>query len=117
MAKIMIALYVLATSFALIFLKLGSASGAPFSFANHRPQLNLGWYSSAGFVLYGTSFLIYTYLISKYNLGYILPLVTAFVYIAIFVASYFIFHEIFTAVKILGIILIFTGVILLNIKS
>jgi drug/metabolite transporter (DMT)-like permease len=117
MAKIIIALYVLATSFALIFLKLGSASGAPFTYVNHRPQFNLTWYNSLGFILYGISFLIYTYLISKYDLGYILPLVTAFVYIAIFIASYFIFHEVFTATKILGIVLIFTGLIFLNLKK
>lgn len=117
MGKIIIALYVLATSFALIFLKLGSGSGAPFSFVNSKLHLNLGWYSSAGFVLYGISFLLYTYLISKYDLGYILPLVTAFVYIGIFIASYFIFNEVFTATKIFGIALIFTGLVFLNLKQ
>ena len=117
MTKIIIALYVLATSLALIFLKLGSASGAPFTFANNRPHLNLGWYSSAGLALYVASFLFYTYLISKYDLGYILPLVTAFVYIAIFVASYFIFHEIFTVAKVLGIAFILVGLVFLNLKK
>lgn len=117
MSKIIITLYVLATSLALIFLKLGSASGAPFSFVNSRLHFNLGWYSSAGLILYVASFLFYTYLISKYDLGYILPLVTAFVYIAIFVASYFIFQEVFTATKVLGIILILAGLVFLNIKS
>ncbi len=117
MAKIIIALYVLATSLALIFLKLGSASGAPFAYANNRLHFNLGWYSSAGLVLYAISFLIYTYLISKYDLGYILPLVTAFVYLTIFIASYFIFHEIFTTTKVLGIVLILAGLVFLSIKS
>lgn len=117
MAKIIIGLYVLATSLALIFLKLGSGSGAPFTFANSRVHFNLGWYSSAGLILYGASFLFYTFLISKYDLGYILPLVTAFVYIAIFIASYLIFHEIFTVTKVVGIVLILTGVVFLNLKK
>ncbi|HSW85279.1 MAG TPA: hypothetical protein VLF79_01530 [Candidatus Saccharimonadales bacterium] len=117
MAKLIIALYVITTSLALIFLKLGSSSGAPITFANSRPQLNLGWYSSSGLLLYIISFLLYTYLISRYDLGYILPLVTAFVYIAIFVASYFIFHEVFTVFKIAGITLILIGIVLLNFKK
>jgi drug/metabolite transporter (DMT)-like permease len=116
-AKIIIALYVLATSLALVFLKLGSASGAPLAFSNGRLHFNLGWAASAGFVLYGLSFVLYTFLISKYDLGYILPLATAFVYIAIFLASYFIFHEAFTAFKIVGIVLIMSGLVFLNLKK
>jgi multidrug transporter EmrE-like cation transporter len=108
---------VFATSFALIFLKLGSSAGAPFTYANGRPHLNLGWYNSAGLVLYVVSFLVYTFLIAKYDLGYILPLVTGFVYVAIFVASYFIFHENFTATKIVGIAMILAGLVFLNLKS
>jgi drug/metabolite transporter (DMT)-like permease len=116
-SKILIALYVLATSLALIFLKLGSGSGAPFAYTNNRFHFNLNWYISSAIILYGTSFLIYTYLISKYDLGYIIPLATAFVYVAIVTASYFIFHEIFTTAKILGIVLIVIGLVLLNLKK
>lgn len=117
MAKLFIAAYVLATSLALIFLKLGTTIGAPITFANNKLHLNLGWYSTFGIILYGTSFLIYTYLISKYDLGYIIPLATAFVYIAIFIASYIIFKEAFTPIKILGILLIMSGLIVLNLKK
>lgn len=113
----MIALYVIATSLALIFLKLGAGSGAPFTFTNNKPHVNLGWYSTSGIILYGISFLLYTYLISKYDLGYIIPLATAFVYIAIFVSSYFIFKEVFTPIKILGIALIMCGLVFLNLKK
>lgn len=117
MAKIIIALYVLATSSALVVLKLGAKAGAPVQFINNRLHFNLNPYVILGIALYGTSFLIYIYLISKYDLGYIIPLTTAFVYILIFFASFAIFNEAFTAMKIIGIVLIVAGLIFLNIKK
>lgn len=109
--------YTIATSLALIFLKLGSANGAPFSIMDNKIHLNLGFYIISGIALYGISFLIYTFLISKYDLGYIIPVSTALVYIFIFAASFFIFKEVFTAVKIVGIFLILGGLVLLNLNK
>lgn len=111
---IFIALYVLATSSGLILLKLSTASGFPVALVDGRLSFNFNLLSVIGIVLYGLSFLLYFYLISKFNLGYIIPLTTALVYIMIFVASYFVFHEVFTILKITGITLIIGGLILLN---
>jgi len=116
-SKIIIALYVLATSFALIALKLGTKGGAPVYLLDSKLHFNINPYAVIGITLYGTSFLLYTYLIAKYDLGYIIPLATAFVYIFIFAASFFIFKENFTLVKIIGILLITIGIVILNIKK
>lgn len=116
MSKVIIALYVLATSLALVALKYGTKAGAPVHFIDNKLQFNLNFYTVTGVALYGLSFAVYIYLISKYDLGYIIPLATAFVYIVIFIASYFIFHEVFTLLKIVGISLIILGLVLLNIK-
>lgn len=115
MAKIILLFYVLTTSLALVFLKLGTDNGAPVNFNGGKLQFNLNLMSMLGIFLYGTSFLLYTYLISKFDLGYIIPFATAFVYVTIFIASYFIFNEAFTLPKILGIVLILGGLVLLNI--
>lgn len=117
MAKLLIALYVLTTSSALIALKWGAKAGALVSYAGDKVHLNLNVYSVSGIGLYGFSFLLYTFLISKYELGYIIPLTTAFVYILIFSGSYFIFRENFTLFKIIGIILILSGLVFLNFKG
>ena len=117
MSKILIALYVLTTSSALVVLKWGAQSGAPAQFINNKLHLNLNPYVVTGIALYGTSFLLYTYLISKYDLGYIIPVTTAFVYVLIFLASFVVFKEVFTVIKIMGIALILGGVILLNINK
>ena len=112
-----IGLYVLVTASALVVLKLGAKAGAPAEFMNGRIHFNLNLYVLTGIVLYGTSFLLYIYLISKYDLGYIIPLTTALVYALIFIASFIIFNEAFTAFKVAGITLIVTGLIFLNIKG
>ena len=117
MGKILIALYVLTTSSALVILKLGAKTGLPFNFVEGKLHLNITIYTITGVLLYGLSFLTYIYLVSKYDLGYIIPLTAALVYTLIFTASFFIFKEVFTAVKVMGILLIIGGLILLNIKK
>lgn len=114
MSKLIIALYVVITSLGLIVLKLGTNSGSPVSFTNHKLALNINPYIISGILLYGVSFVLYIYLISRYDLGYIIPLAAAFVYILIFVASYFVFHEVFTPLKIMAIAFIVLGLVLLN---
>ena len=117
MSKIILILYVIATSSALILLKLGTSEGSPIKFANSRPQLALNPLTALGITLYGVSFLMYMYLVSGHDLGYIIPITTGLVYIIIFTASYFIFHEVFTLSKVLAITLIFAGLLLLNFKK
>lgn len=109
--------YIITTSLGLITLKLGSEKGAPISVLDGRLLFNLTPLNVLGFVLYAASFILYTYLIAKNDLGYIIPITTALVYVIIFVASYFIFKESFTIYKILGISLIVMGLALLNFRS
>lgn len=115
--KIILTLYVIATVLALVLVKLGTQTGFPVSYGNHRVQLNLNLQSVAGIILYGFSFVMYIYLISKHDLGYIIPLVSAFVYILIFIASTIVFKEVYTVTKIIGIAFILLGLTLLNIKK
>lgn len=116
MSNIIIGLYVLTTSIALIVLKLGAKDGAPAQFIDGRLHFNITLLTVSGVVFYGISFLLYVYLISKFDLGYIIPLVTALVYVLIFVASFFIFHEVFTIAKVFAIALILVGLAILNMK-
>ena len=101
----------------LILLKLGSINEPLISFASNVLKLNANFYSIAGIILYGLSFVLYTYLISKFDLGFIIPVTTALVYFLIFIASFLIFKETFTIMKIVAISMIIFGVILLNINK
>lgn len=117
MSKLAVPLFVLITSSALILMKLGTRNGAPIQYLDNRLHLNLNAFTIGGVLLYGCSFLLYTYLLSKYELGYIIPLTTALVYTIIFVASHVIFHEQFTLIKVVAIVFIMSGLALLNFKS
>ena len=117
MSKLLIALYVIITSLALIVIKLSSKESSPISVINNKLHFNISLLAITGIMLYGISFMLYMYLISKFDLGYIIPLTAAFVYILIFTASYFIFKESFTIMKIIGIALIVLGLIFLNLKK
>ena len=116
MNKIFLTLYVLTTVAALIILKLGTTSGLPVAYIDHKLQFNFNFYVVLGILLYGLSFVTYVYLISKNDLGYIIPIAAAFVYILMFSASAIIFKEVFTITKIVGIGFIVLGLIFLNIN-
>lgn len=116
-SNLLLPVYILITSSALIVLKLGSKDGALAQIIDGKLHLNLGFYTLLGVFLYGLSFITYTYLLSKHDLGYIIPLTTALVYIVIFTASFIIFKETFTLVKVFGIVLILAGLAMLNVKA
>ncbi len=117
MSAVLIIAYVLATSLGLILIKLGATSGAPIAIVEHSLKFNLNPSIIFGVFFYILSFALYTYLLSKYDLGFIVPLTTALVYGLVFLASYFVFHETFTLIKVAAISLIIFGVILLNINK
>lgn len=114
---ILIIAYVLSTSSGLVLLKLGSTNGAPISIVNNALSFNFNSISILGLSLYALSFILYTYLISKFDLGFIIPITTAIVYVMIFFASFMIFKEAFSILKIIAISLIIFGVILLNLNK
>ena len=113
----LIGLYVVATSAALVLLKLSSKDGPLLEITNGKLDLNITTYAIFGITLYGFSFLLYIYLIAKFDLGYIIPLTTALVYVLIFFSSYAVFKESFTILKVMGILLIFIGIVFLNFKK
>lgn len=106
--------YVLLTSSALIVIKLGVQAGRKsFSLLG----FNFNYWFILGIIIYGISFLLYIYLISKFDLGFIIPLLAAFVYIFVFAGAFFILHEEFTLLKIAAITLILIGIILLSVSG
>ncbi len=95
-------------------LKFGSRYHTSLNFTKFFVGVELSWASLFGVFLYGLSFLLYIYLISKYELSYLFPMLTAMTYLGILAASILVFHESFSTIKMLGSLLVFAGVILLN---
>lgn len=108
--------YVLTTAMGLILLKLGTKNSKIFEYVDGRLSLDIGIASLFGIVLYFISFMLYIILISKFDLGFIIPLTTGLVYTIIFISSFILFNETFSIIKIVGILSIFIGVTLLSIS-
>jgi drug/metabolite transporter (DMT)-like permease len=108
-------IYVLTTAGGLVLIKIGSMHGAIVELIGGRIVFNISLLNALGVFLYAISFVLYTFLIAKHNLGYIIPLTTGLVYIIIFIASFFIFKEPFSVLKLIAIVMILCGVALLNI--
>jgi len=110
-----IAIYVLVASAALVAMKFAAMTGeTPIDFVGQKVVVHFNGLFLVGVFLYGVSFTLYTYLIAKYDLSFIVPLTTALVYVVVFTASFFILKETFSATKIVAIVMIVAGVILLN---
>lgn len=111
---ILILFYAFIAVSGMTMLKLGTQSHMALKITKYFVGLEFSWTSLCGIFLYGLSFLLYMYLISKYELSYLFPMLTAITYVGILVASLFVFHEPYSMSKILGSLLIFLGVVLLN---
>jgi drug/metabolite transporter (DMT)-like permease len=116
-SNIILALYVISATCALLVLKLGTAAGLPISYSENQLHFNINAYIIFGFILYGLSFLTYMYLVATNDLGYIIPLAASFVYILLFIGSFFLFKEVFTLGKILGIVFILVGIVVLSVNK
>jgi multidrug transporter EmrE-like cation transporter len=117
MSTISLVLYILFSTSGLIAIKLGSEKSTFLEVVGGKVSINTNPFLLLGILFYGISFFLFTYLVAKNDLGYIIPLTTAIVYILIFIASFLIFKETFTPLKIVAITMIILGVILLNLNK
>lgn len=70
-----------------------------------------------GFLVYGISFLLYTILLSKFDLSFISPITTGTVYVLLMVTAFIFFREPITFNKITGSLLIIVGILFMVVKK
>lgn len=114
---ILIAVYIILTIGGVVLFKLGTQKDFLVSIATGIFTLKISLISIIGLVCYLCSFFMYMFLISKFDLTYIVPVTTGIVQVATFVLAIMIFKEIVTVSKVVATGLILIGVILLNIKK
>lgn len=69
-----------------------------------------------GIVCYGLSFLLYIFLLNKFDLSFISPITIGVVYVLLMITAIVFFSEHFTVLKIIGCILILVGVVMVLIS-
>ena len=114
---ILIAVYIILTIGGVVLFKLGTQKDFLVSIATGIFTLKISLMSIIGLVCYLCSFLMYMFLISKFDLTYIVPVTTGIVQVATFVLAIMIFKESVAVSKVVATGLILIGVILLNIKK
>ena len=113
---ISIIIYLILTVGGLILVKLGSDT-INLSIVNGTFNFAMGIKAIVGFLCYIASFIIYTfYIIRKFDLSYIYPIITGITQVLVILASVFILKEHISIPAIIGIVLIIIGIFCLNIK-
>ena len=114
---ILIVFYIILTIAGVVLFKLGTQKDFLVSIATGVFTLKISLMSIIGLVCYLCSFLMYMFLISRFDLTYIVPVTTGIVQVATFVLAIIIFKESVTVSKGVATGLILIVVILLNIKK
>lgn len=78
--------------------------------------LGMSIVSGIGFVCYLGSFLLFTRVITMFDLSYIYPIVTGIVQILTLVASAVVFKENMSIQSVIGAIIVIAGIIIMNFK-
>lgn len=107
------ALYILLSCSGLVLFKIGSKAGMSIGVSAGAFSLKISLISLGGMLCYITSFLLYLFLVSKFDLTKIYPVTTGAIFIGIMVASVIFLNESVHWQQILGSVLILAGIILL----
>lgn len=77
-------------------------------------NIALSKWALLGILCYGFSFLIYLCVISKFELGVIIPIIGGVINILILLVSYFILRESLSTCSIIGAVVISIGIVIMN---
>lgn len=97
--------------------KLGSQQAMNIELTRAAFAMQMSWLSLLGLGMYVCSFLIYLGLVSRMQLGYLMPVTSAIVYIFTMFTSLLIFKEEYSPAQLAGVLLILFGVVLMNMKK
>lgn len=116
MQIISIIIYLILTVGGLLLVKMGSDS-ITLAITNGVFNFSMGIKAILGFLCYIASFIIYTfYIVRKFDLSYIYPIITGITQILVILAGVFILKEHISVPAIIGIVMIIIGIFCLNIK-
>lgn len=116
MKYLLCAVYVLFSVSGLTLIKLGSTEAAGSSFLIPFIHMRITLLSLAGIFCYGISFCLYMGVVSKFDLGIIIPILGGIVNILILAVSWWILKENLTFNSVLGAIIIIVGIVVMNIN-
>lgn len=112
---ILVILYILLTITGLVLMKLGGNTGS-ILIENMSFSFTMNFISLIGFISYILSFLLFTNIVVKFDLSYIMPITSGLIQVLTLLSGFFIFNEIISTKGIIGASLVICGIIVMNIK-
>jgi len=112
---VMLAIYFILTVSGVILMKVGATNPLTISFKDGF-NFSVGWVSFLGYTIYIISFFLWTRIVLKFDLSYIVPICTGIVQVLTMTAAVFILKEQFKPMSLIGVALIIIGIVFLNIK-
>lgn len=117
MKSILFIVYMATSVCGISLIKAGEAQPLSVSFTNGSLRLSAGFVTIMGLLSYLVSFIVYTKLLTLYDLSYFVPVAMAISQVLILVIALVFFKEQITIYKTIGIALLLIGVIFLNVKK
>lgn len=117
MQILLVIIYLVLTVSGLILYKLGANQEFLFTITHGIFNVKMSIISFIGLLCYIGSFLLYLFILPKFNLSYIMPIMSAISYIGIFVLSIIILKEKVTTAGIIGSIIILIGILIMNLET
>lgn len=113
--NILVIVYVILTLLGLVLMKFGGNTGT-INFAQGDFSFSMNLVSLLGFVSYIASFLLFTNIVIKFELSYIMPITAGMIQVLTLISGYIIFNEEISLNGIIGVSLVIIGIIIMNIK-
>lgn len=113
---IKIALYALFSSMGLVFLKLGTKQGLYVVFERQAFSFHMNYIAVLGMCFYIAGFLLSLSIMKETDLNFFYSVSVGFVYICVCLLSYVLLQEAISVSKIVGMCLILSGIIIINIS-
>lgn len=111
---ILLMFYVICTVGGLILFKYGANQNFAVGFVNKSLNININIFSIIGLVLYLCSFVLYMFVLSKYDITYIMPIISVFTTIGIYFLAIIVLNEAFSWYRFIGTVVILGGAMLVN---
>ena len=113
--SILVVIYIILTLVGLVLMKFGGNTGT-INFSNFDLNFSMSFVSLLGFISYIASFLLFTNIVVKFNLSYIMPITSGLIQVFTLISGFLIFKETITIKGILGAFIIIIGIIVMNLK-
>lgn len=112
----LVSIYVVLSVLGLVLMKLGGNTGN-FEFGKDTFVFSISFISLIGFVSYIISFFLFTNLVVKFNLSYIIPITSGIIQVLTLFSGLIIFKENINTNGIIGVIMVISGIVIMNIKK